>query len=123
MGCESLVQIFFHMMLNIKLYHWETKSYARHKASDKLHENLSESIDKFIEVYMGGYSRPEFTSSFSVKVRQLDDFTIKEILNEYIEFLKHDLPSYLKDSDTHLLNIRDDMLAHINQTLYLFTLE
>ena len=121
MGCEQIVQIFFHMMLNIKLYHWETTIYSRHKASDKLHENLSESIDKFIEVYIGGYTRPTFTSTFSVKVKQLNDTNIIEVLNEYITFLKYELPNFVNQSDTHLLNIRDDMLTHINKALYLFT--
>jgi len=122
MGCEQIVQIFFHMMLNIKLYHWETTNFARHKASDELHSNLSGLIDKFIEVYIGGYTRPTFTSTFSVKVKQLNDTNIIEVLNEYIVFLKHELPKFVKESDTHLLNIRDEMLAEFNQALYLFTL-
>ncbi len=122
MGCEQIVQIFFHMMLNIKLYHWETTNFARHKASDELHANLSALIDKFIEVYIGGYIRPTFTSTFSVKVKQLNDTDIIEVLNQYKEFLKHELPKYVKESDTDLLNIRDEMLAEINQALYLFTL-
>lgn len=122
MGCEQIVQIFFHMMLNIKLYHWETTNFARHKASDELHSNLSGLIDKFVEVYIGGYKRPKFTSTFSVTVKQLNDSSIIEILNEYTAFLKHELPKFVKESDTHLLNIRDEMLAEINQALYLFTL-
>jgi len=122
MGCEQIVQIFFHMMLNIKLYHWETTNFARHKASDELHSNLSGLIDKFIEVYIGGYNRPTFTSTFSVKVKQLNDSSIIEVLNQYKEFLKQELPKYVKESDTDLLNIRDEMLAEINQALYLFTL-
>lgn len=122
MGCEQIVQIFFHMMLNIKLYHWETTSFARHKATDELHTNLSALIDRFIEVYIGGYTRPTFTSTFSVKVKQLNDSSIIEVLNEYITFLKNELPKFVKESDTHLLNIRDEMLAEFNQALYLFTL-
>ena len=122
MGCEQIVQIFFHMMLNIKLYHWETTSFSRHKATDELHSNLSERIDKFIEVYIGGYDRPKFTSTFSIKVKQLNDTNIIEVLNEYITFLKYELPKFVIQSDTHLLNIRDEMLADINQALYLFTL-
>ena len=118
MGCEQLVQIFFHMMLNIKLYHWETTNFARHKASDELHANLSALIDKFIEVYIGGYTRPTFTSTFSVKVKRLNDTDIIEVLNQYKEFLKHELPKYVKESDTDLLNIRDEMLGILNQTKY-----
>lgn len=122
MGFESIIKVFFHMLLNIKLYHWETTLFSRHKASDELHGNLSELIDKFVEVYIGGYTRPEFTSSFNIKVSQLDDKNIIDILGEYVKFLKYEVPTYVKDSDTHLLNIRDEMLEQINQTLYLFTL-
>ena len=122
MGCKQIVQLFFHMMLNIKLYHLETTNFARHKASDELHGNLSGLIDKFIEVYIGGYDRPNFTSTFTVKVKQLNDNSIIDVLNEYIGFLKHELPKFVNVSDTHLLNIRDEMLTEINQALYLFTL-
>jgi hypothetical protein len=38
------------------------------------------------------------------------------------EWLTNDLPKMIKDRDTDLLNIRDEILAEINQTLYLFTL-
>jgi hypothetical protein len=122
MGCETIVQVFFHMLLNIKLYHWETIIFARHKASDDLHGELSDLIDTFVEVYMGRYSRPEFKSSFDIKVKQLDDSNVTDVLNEYIKFLKYELPKYVKESDTDLLNIRDEMLSNLNKTLYLFTL-
>jgi Family of unknown function (DUF5856) len=122
MGCETIVQVFFHMLLNIKLYHWETNIYARHKASDDLHGALSTLIDTFVEVYMGRYTRPEFKNTFDVKVKQLDDLNIVDILNGYIKFLKYEVPKYTKESDTDLLNIRDEMLSEINKTLYLFTL-
>jgi len=122
MGCETIVQVFFHMLLNIKLYHWETVIYARHKSSDDLHGNISELIDKFVEVYMGRYSRPEYKTSFNINVKQLTDDNIVEVLEEYIEVLKYDLPKFLKPSDTDLFNIRDEILSEFNKTLYLFTL-
>jgi hypothetical protein len=37
----------------IKLYHWQTLSYPRHKATDELHEELSSLVDKFVEVLHG----------------------------------------------------------------------
>ena len=125
MGCESIVQVFFHMMLNLKLYHWETVKYARHIGSDNLHGALSTLIDQFVEVYMGRYSRPKFKTSFNIEVNQYDDENIIPILNDYITFLKEELPKYLKKdgSDTDLLNIRDEMLSELNKTLYLFTLQ
>jgi hypothetical protein len=42
---EQLIKVFFHMTLNIKLYHWQTTSFARHKASCELLESLTDLID------------------------------------------------------------------------------
>jgi hypothetical protein len=124
MGCEEIIKIFFNMQLNIKLYHWQTKVYARHKATDDLLAGLSELIDQFIEVYMGRYKRPEFKGKFAVKVEELNEDTAKELLEKYVIIMKTKIPKYLKkESDTDLLNIRDEMLSLLNKTLYLFTLE
>jgi len=125
MGCESIIQVFFHMMLNLKLYHWDTTKYARHVASDNLHGNLSTLIDQFIEVYIGRYKRPAFKTSFNIQVYPYKDDDIESVLHDYINFLKNELPKYLKKdgTDTDLLNIRDEILSELNKTLYLFTLQ
>lgn len=122
MGCETIVQVFFNMLLNIRLYHWSTTSYARHTGSGALYDALGLLIDQFTETYMGRYKRPEFKSSFNVQVKQFHDSNISEALREYVQFLKYEVPNYLKESDTDLLNIRDEMVAEINKTMYLFTL-
>jgi hypothetical protein len=123
MGCEDLVKLFFHMNLNIKLYHWQTTSYARHKATCDLHDVLSGLSDQFIEVYMGRYERPEFKEPFTVMVKELSDKNAKELLEEYSTVLKKEVTKYIKSNDTDLMNIRDEMLAAINKTMYLFTLQ
>ncbi len=123
MGCEDLIKLFFHMNLNIKLYHWQTKSYARHKATCDLHETLSTLSDQFIEVYMGRYERPEFSEQFPIMVKELSDKDAKDLIEEYITVLKKEVSKYIKSSDTDLMNIRDEMLAELNKTLYLFTLQ
>ena len=47
--------MFIELLNMIKLYHWETRSYAQHEASDRLHESLSKHIDEFVEVLIGKY--------------------------------------------------------------------
>ena len=123
MGCETIIQIFFNMLLNIRLYHWSTTSYSRHTASGALYDLLSTLIDTFVETYMGRYKRPAYQNDFDVQVKQLNDSTINDALKEYSDFLKYILPKYLKDSDTDLYNIRDSILGEINKTMYLFTLQ
>jgi hypothetical protein len=123
MGCENIILIFFHMLNTIKLYHWQTTNYARHKATDSLHSELSDLIDTFIEVYIGRYKRPSYNDTIKINIEELSDDSAVNAINEYVNYLKTDLPKYLKSSDTDLLNIRDEILQNLNQTLYLFTLQ
>jgi len=122
MGCESIVKFFFTATLNIKLYHWQTKVYARHKASDELFSNLLESMDSFIEVYSGKYTIPKFNNEFQIPVNELSDTMIVVYLQECAKYLGNDFDGLIKKSDTDLLTIRDTLLSQINQALYLFTL-
>lgn len=122
MGCEKIIKVFFNIMTMIKLYHWQTKLYTRHKATDELHSELLKLTDKFIEVYIGRYGRPQFKKSFQLSVSELSEDTATELLKEFVNFLKNELPNYLKKSDSDLLNIRDELLGLTHQTLYLFTL-
>jgi hypothetical protein len=107
----------------VKIYHWETKNFARHKATDELVDKLDASIDKFVEVYIGKYGRPNLTSrTGNIKIRNFHDREAPALLKQAADWMTHKLPGLLKKDDTDLLNIRDEILADLNQTLYLFTL-
>lgn len=117
-------QFFFTMRNQIKLYHWQTKLYSRHKATDSVISSLDESVDKYVEVYMGKYGRMKMTSATATTiVKNLTETSIFNFIKRCIEYLNKDLVKQLKDTDTDLLNIRDEMLAELNQLLYLFTLK
>lgn len=113
-----------HLLLirnQIKLYHWQTGSFARHKATDDLTAALDLSIDTFVEVYMGKYGRP--TVSGSIELHNFSESAAKTFVAKERVFLEKDLPSKISKSDTDLLNIRDEILAELNKVLYLFTLQ
>ena len=104
----------------IKLYHWQTGSFARHKATDDLTASLDEHIDTFIEVYMGKYGRPVVTDS--IKISNFSEPAARAFVAKQVDFLTRSLPKKLSPMDTDLLNIRDEILGDMNQALYLFTL-
>ena len=117
------VNFFFQMREQIKLYHWQTKIYSRHKATDTVIDSLDEHIDKYVEVYMGKYGRPKMTSrNNTIKVQNLTETTIVKFIRQCIAVLNTSLVKGLKPFDTDLVNLRDEMLADLNQLLYLFTL-
>jgi hypothetical protein len=100
-----------------------THSYPRHVASDKLYESISENIDKFVEVYIGKYGRPKLSKKdLGITLLSLNDTSIIDFIDNTIAFFIKDILKHIKDSDVDLLNIRDEIVADLNQTKYLFTL-
>jgi|UniRef100_A0A6C0D6H7 hypothetical protein len=123
---EQEVAIKFLEMLNlIKLYHWKTHSYATHKATDELSSKLHENVDSFIEVLLG--KRGDRINLRHVKRISLKDFDsvfdFKREMEKFKGYLVNlDNESALKTmSNSDLYNIRDEMLANVNQFLYLLT--
>ena len=107
----------------VKLYHWQTFSFGRHKATDDLVTSLDTNIDKFTEAYMGRYGRPKFSATLGkLQIYDATDAKAPKLIGEAIGWLSKRLPKLLKNEDTDLLNIRDEILADLQQARFLFTL-
>jgi len=122
---KQITVVFLEMLMMVKLFHWKTYSYATHKATDKLYEELNENMDKFIEVLLGkSGSRIDLMSNKTIK---LIDLQSQEELKSKIMMLKSyfvglDNNKALRSmSNSDLFNIRDEILANLNQFLYLLT--
>jgi hypothetical protein len=122
---SRIISFFFQLTLQIKLYHFQTLSYSRHKASDELHSKILELSDKFVEVFIAKYGRPKLQEPHNtIKISNLNDTQMIHYLKKTIVFLNSDIPKHIDpELDTDLINIRDDLLVNVNQALYLFTLE
>ena len=126
---EQHAVIEFLKMLNmIKLYHWKTFSYATHKATDELYSKLGDNVDHFIEVLLGkGYgSRIQMNQPCSISLIELNSGAeLKKELDKFKEYLVslNDNTFMKQMSNTDLYNIRDEMLANINQFLYLLSFQ
>lgn len=126
MDIESFIIYIFYIQNNTKVYHWATKIYARHIASDSFLQSFGGLIDEFVEVYSGRYTRPNFKKSKdikkTVKVHEWNDKEAFSKLEELKNILEKQVPKFLNKEDTELLNIRDEMLSLVNKTLYLYSL-
>lgn len=120
---SDFILFFFDLTNNVKLYHWTTSSFARHKGSDELFDAIIELSDKFMEVYMGKYGRPKVMERDNkITLKALNDKSAVEYIKTASKTLKDELSKHLKENDVDLLNIRDEILAKLSQTLYLFSL-
>lgn len=105
----------------LKIFHWQTKSYARHNAYGGSYDQLSDLIDKFVEIHMGKYGR-FVVGTGAVELTDISDETVKVFLNSTTNFFISMSSSLDPKNDTDLLNIRDEMLGVLNKLKYLLTL-
>ena len=118
------VQFFFTMRDQIKLYHWQTKVFARHKATDDVISALDSAVDLYVETYMGKYGRPSITRTTNlVQIKNMSEKTAIKFVKDCLAYLQGPLVKGLKPTDTDLFNVRDEMLGELNKLLYLFTLQ
>ena len=127
---KDTVYCFLQMLNTIKLYHWKTTDYATHKATDQLYSDLNGKADEFVEVLLGkndaaGKNRAMILNIKSISVRS---FNNNNQLKQEIEKYKSFLISFTNNSqmkkhyNADLLALRDEILALLNQFLYLLTL-
>ena len=120
---SHMVKIFLEILNMVKLYHWKTHSYAQHKATDDLYSKLNEHIDEFIEVLMG--KDGQRIKMMEKRIELIDPNNIKDFksrIYEYRTFLTEFNMHFDSKRDSDLLSLRDQLLADINQFLYLLTL-
>ena len=125
---SKILQYFFYYQNLIKVFHWQTNKYSQHIASDQLYNSLQTLIDQWVEVYQGKYQTLTFDDDkVNVPLRNVDLDDLKLHLTQFKTFLMRDIPKFLGDDKemkhTDLYNIRDEMLAITNKTLYLLKLD
>lgn len=120
-----IVNCFLEMLNTVKLYHWKTRSFAQHKATDELYAKLNENVDSFVEILLGkDESRIRIPSKKITLIDAGDTNDFKGRIYDYREFLIKDISAYFDSKrDSDLLNARDEILGNINQFLYLMTFD
>lgn len=113
----SILQFFLGMLSQIKLHHWATMSYAKHKALDSLHGSMSDKVDRFVECYMGRLKKQPLRT-FQIETKASSD---TKNIEKSFDGYRTSLTSLRKDFDKmcELQNIIDEMVADLDQASYL----
>lgn len=111
----------------LKVYHWQTKSFAEHEAFGKTYDILNDLIDEFIEVYQGKYDRIyPVGDEFNITLVNYTPENVSNTMLKIVEYLTYSLlnkEDYSPDINSELLNLRDEMLSNVNKLRYLLTLK
>jgi len=124
MDIYNFVIILLELMNDIKMIHWTTSSYSKHKSTDKLYKKLQKLTDNYIETAIGigalkkDKLREKYLENIQKKVKQNDIYAKLKDINFNINH--HRL--FLVDKNYNdLSSILDEILGDINQYFYLST--
>lgn len=117
----QLIGSVFSLLHQIKLFHWATTSYPKHKALDDLHSVLSDKTDLLVESYIGRFKKQPL-KHFTVNTSSHSD-TSK--IEKYIEGERDKLGAMCDkvfSKAPELQNIVQEIMAEMDKTLYLLKL-
>ena len=114
---NGIVATMTEMLHAVKLHHWHTHDYSVHKATDNLHEALSEQVDSFVEKMLGSKQTRATLSTLS-----MNSYNTLPELKRRVEHYKRYLRGMPASFGTDLLNVRDELLGSLNQFSYMLTL-
>lgn len=106
----------------MRIFHWQTSSYAQHKAFGKIYGALDDLVDSFVETYMGIFGRSKPNITFQIHLKSLTS-------DEVVDMACEDFEKYLRSMDdqlgehSDLLNIRDSILGEVHTLKYLLSLK
>lgn len=106
----------------LRIFHWQTDSYAQHRAFGTIYDSLDDMIDTFVETYMGKFGRAKPTVTYQISLKSLTNSSIVDaVIEDFIAYLNsmNDQP----DISSDLLNIRDSILGEVNHLKYLLSLK
>ena len=119
----DIILFFMDMLTTVKLYHWKTMNYATHKATDELYDDLNKYVDEFVEVLLG-YKGGVRAKLPRTQVTLHDCNSIEEFKKK-IDGYKNVLIGFTSRFDgkknSDLLNIRDEILATLNKSIYVMS--
>ena len=114
---SNLISFLFRLQVSTKMFHWQTRSYAVHVATDKLFDDVIRLTDDIIEQYMGLYGRPRMSANVTVPVTNMTKGSMTRLLRDGIAYLSTRLPK-----DQHIQSLRDDLTGAMAKVLYLLTM-
>ena len=125
---NKITSTFLCMLNTIKIYHWNTDHYATHKATDQLYGDLNEKVDTFVETMLGKESVATRHKVLKINSLKMSTYKSNKDFRKETESYKSFLIGLTNNKlfntpqNSDLMNMRDDILASLNQFLYLLTL-
>jgi 5-carboxymethyl-2-hydroxymuconate isomerase len=110
---------------NLKLFHFQTPSYAAHKASDLLHAKFIVSLDQILEVLQGKkQSRIPQIKKANLTIRSYTDSEFIQYTSFIVQYLETQTgcsAASRSNTNSEICNILDTLRADLEQFVYLLS--
>lgn len=124
---DSLIKKMLELLTLLRLYHWNTFSYATHKATGDIYDSLSDKFDEYVETMIGKSDSKYRINMSDYKKLTINgvssntemDKSIKSFIKLLVNFHSHLPQTFYSDVN----NIKDDIIGSLNKYLYLLTLK
>jgi hypothetical protein len=117
---NRIVKILLQFRNDIKIYHWQTKSFAYHKISDELLESIDNLTDTFVEASSGKLNIRPIVFNSVIMLRDVNKNLFLEELQKVSDILRQ---PFIIFNNTEIANIRDEILAVIDKCKYLMSFD
>lgn len=116
----KFIEIYFDLINNLQLFHWTTKSYSDHIASDTTLKELYKKTDELIESWIQN-KKLKIDSNVNINIKKNSKNIIIKKLKKFKEFIKK--IEFPKESESELNNIRDEIMGIIDHSFFLLSLQ
>ena len=119
---EKYLPYCFALRSQIHLYHFQTQSYAEHKALEEFYEWLLILVDTLTETYQGSHGRVKIGSSSEEITDYSDHEYVKVTIEKFVKETER-MKEIIKEKNSDIQNILDEMIWLGNRTLFLLSLK
>ena len=113
-----VIRTLMQALVSCKMFHWSTTNYAAHQASGALADSLFAKTDALVEAMLSKVPKGSL-SGYELEMSSMSSSNFHAHLDVAMRTLQalDALPEF--GSDTAILNLRDDVLAAMDQYKYL----
>ena len=110
------LSVVFTVLNQLKIDHWQTKSYAEHKALGTAYKNLDDLFDKFVENFYGKNLLPIDPITYSITSDSYTENVFEKYSQMKVKVIEYLLQASEDSGD--LKNITDEIEGEFNHLLY-----
>lgn len=114
-----------HFREQLQILHWQTFSFAQHKAFGQAYDDVSALTDGIVEALMGLYGRFKLSFQRDIPLKDISGIQIETFLDEHEQFFSADIKSIIPpdDKNADVYNMIQEYTAAIKTLKYLLTLK